>query len=44
MPISAYTNPGDFKIYMSGVGMLTMKSGSDTGFNMQWFSIVLLEK
>ena len=27
MPIAAYTDPGDFKIYMSDIGMLTMKSG-----------------
>ena len=27
MPIAAYTDPGDFKLYMSDIGMLTMKSG-----------------
>ena len=27
MPIAAYADPGDFKIYMSDIGMLTMKSG-----------------
>ncbi|MCK9218940.1 MAG: ATP-binding protein [Bacteroidales bacterium] len=27
MPIAVYTDPGDFKIYMSDIGMLTMKSG-----------------
>lgn len=30
MPVSAYVDLGDFKLYMSDAGMLTMKSGMAT--------------